>query len=469
MNLIINLWQKYIIDNGITEKTPDIQKRKTHILNHIAIWSFIIITIYAINNFSKGNYELFQINLAIIFIALITFVINYQQKYFYAQLFFCIGSTVSLATLATLAGETRGTQYILFPASLLPLLFFESNRLNIPLFILNIICFFLSQWLFPYMPTITNHNAVSIYYINLSFVFILMFMVVKSFQEEYLKYLRLAEQRTNELMTKNKDLEKVNDDITQQKYQIEQSINAAQMIQNAIIPEEKILKNHFQDYFIINQPKSIVSGDFWWIHHNQNQTLLIVADCTGHGVPGAFMTLIANKFLENIILQKNITEPTQILEALHEETKKTFTQVETYNNIGLDLAVLRFEKGNDSTKVDFAGAKRPFLYAEAPTWELKEIEGERRSIGGGQNEEKPFVSHHFSLPIGSICYLFTDGYADQNDEKRKKIGKQKLYQFLQNHLHETFSTQKSYLEQYLALQMTNTIQRDDILFVGLQL
>jgi serine phosphatase RsbU (regulator of sigma subunit) len=296
-------------------------------------------------------------------------------------------------------------------------------------------------------------------------------------QEEILTQRDFIEQKNRELETFNQKLQtsenqikQQNRTLSEQNRQMNSSLSAAQTIQKAIMPYQEKLDSLLKDYFVIYQPKDVVSGDFFWLNKIEQQTILITADCTGHGVPGAFMTLIGNTLLDKIIRVWQITQPAQILNRLHEEIGIVLRQAETGNNNGMDIAVICIENIDaQNFKVSYSGAKLPLYYIAKAEEEIQQLNATRKGIGGVQNETVLFENHIVNLPKGSLIYMGSDGYIDQNNEKRKRLGEKRFKQILSESKHLPLAQQKQKLEDELAIQMKNTAQRDDILVVGFKL
>jgi len=251
---------------------------------------------------------------------------------------------------------------------------------------------------------------------------------------------------------------------------IQKSIQSAVTIQEAILPYRQKLDELLKDYFIIYRPKDKVSGDFYWLNKIENKTILIAADCTGHGVPGAFMTMIGNTLLDKIIRVWHITSPEEILERLHTEIQIVLRQDETNSVNGMDAVIIALETASpQEIKVTFAGAKNPLYYLSVHEDEIAEIPGARKSIGGIQDPSKRFKNHVVHLPPQSMLYLGSDGLQDQNDHRRKKFGKKRLVQLLNQIAPLPLDQQRQIIEANLSKQMQDTMQRDDILWIGLRL
>ncbi len=263
-------------------------------------------------------------------------------------------------------------------------------------------------------------------------------------------------------------LKKSEESIKEKNDQIHKSITAAQTIQQAILPYHKNVEKALGEHFILYKPKDVVSGDFYWVKNVQGKVFLIAADCTGHGVPGAFMSMIGKALIDKVILIKDLREPADILHQLHEEIKMSLRQEETGNNNGMDLVILRLEKTDDGANVVFAGAKNSLYYIEAGTSDLKCLKGDRRSIGGYQNEDILFTNQEVTLPKGSLIYMGSDGFVDQNNVKRRSFGNKRLTKVLEENQEKPLPQQQEALEAALNAHMEGTTQRDDILFVGMK-
>ena len=212
--------------------------------------------------------------------------------------------------------------------------------------------------------------------------------------------------------------------------QITDSINYSKRIQNAILPSIEMMKGHLKDFFLFYSPKDIVSGDFYWFSHHENKIFFITADCTGHGVPGALMSMIGNTLLNEIINQKNITEPGEILQhlnigvmnALHQEGNDLLTQDD-----GLDISICCMDvKRKDILK--YAAANHSVFIKNKNT--VTELKGDIYSIGGGMsNAEKHFTTNEYKIDGDCYVIMSTDGFYDQ-------FGGEKDSKFLIKHFEE---------------------------------
>lgn len=262
---------------------------------------------------------------------------------------------------------------------------------------------------------------------------------------------------------------KFEQEINQKNKDITESIMYAKQIQEAVLPrQEKLLKTK-PDSFILNLPKDIVSGDFYWFTTVENILFVAAADCTGHGVPGALMSMIGNEFLYQITYQMNIHEPKLVLEDLDKRIKQSLRQVgdEKEAKDGMDIAFCAINLDNNLLK--YAGAHRPVLIIRA-NGDFIECEPEKITIGGFMKLEKEFKSHAVQLQKGDCIYLFTDGYLDQfGGPKEKKFFmkgfKELLLRICQLPMHE----QKISLEKTFLQWKGSQKQTDDVLVMGVRI
>jgi serine phosphatase RsbU (regulator of sigma subunit) len=266
-------------------------------------------------------------------------------------------------------------------------------------------------------------------------------------------------------------IEKQRKELEIQHDKISSSIKSAYVIQQAILPYQEKMTELLHHYFILYKPKDIVSGDFWWLNNIDSKIFLATIDCTGHGVAGAFMTMIGNTLLDKIVRLRNIHNPAEILEVLHEEIQIVLRQKENKNNNGMDMSIVCLEHTSPTeTRLTFAGAKHSIYYIEAGKEnEIFELKGTRKAIGGQQNEETHFENKIITLSKGSWVYTGSDGLPDQNNTKRKRFGEQRIKEILIAQHTQPAPIQKEALEQALEAHMSETEQRDDILWIGFEI
>jgi tetratricopeptide (TPR) repeat protein len=346
-------------------------------------------------------------------------------------------------------------------------------------------------------------------------------------KQEVNKLLQSSNQEINaqkaEIQETNEELKQINEEfkitldvLAKQKAEIERknenitsSINYARRIQNAVLPLKEYMQNSFgeNNFFVLYQPRDIVSGDFYWLHDTENhyqlgnsqahtglenpltsQVIFAVADCTGHGIPGAFMSMIGNELLNQIVTTNKITSPDLILQDLHKGVRYALQQKVTESQDGMDISIVTITKRqakNGAEKPQFetlayAGAMNALYFFEPKNTNLIEIKATKNSVGGGIHaQNKDFVLHTVDLfePETNtfkeiVCYLFTDGFQDQfGGEKSKKFMSRNFKDLLQNIHQKAMPTQQTLLETTLHdwIKIAEEHQTDDITVVGLRL
>lgn len=250
---------------------------------------------------------------------------------------------------------------------------------------------------------------------------------------------------------------------------ITDSIRYALTIQQAVLPTSEEMNRLFDEYFVIFKPKDIVSGDFYWTVNYKGKTFVAVIDCTGHGVPGGFMSMIGNALLNEIVTIERIFSPAAILERLHKDVRAALQQEKAKNDDGMDISIFCLDKTEEGNKITFAGAKQSMYYTE--NHNIYKIGGNRMSIGGRRNKKRTetFTEKTIVLPNQSMIYLMSDGFADQSDLQGKKIGSIKIIEQLSKISQLSADKQKEKLDTLLEQHQRSAPQRDDITLLGIRL
>jgi serine phosphatase RsbU (regulator of sigma subunit) len=257
------------------------------------------------------------------------------------------------------------------------------------------------------------------------------------------------------------------EEIERQQRELQDSLRYAGSIQSALLPDEKFIRKLFPESFIFFQPRDIVSGDFYWIYKKRNVAVLVAADCTGHGVPGAFMSILGISFL-NEIISNGIPKANIIMNKLRENIMKTLHQSgdvsKHKDGIDLALVIIDFEK----KELQFSGAFNPMYLIR--NGNLIEFRGDKMPIGIAPTVEKSFTNKRLKIREGDILYIFSDGYADQfggAKEKKFRYGPFKDL-LLKIHRHP-MDKQKHLLEHKFLVWKGGLEQVDDILIIGLKI
>jgi len=255
-----------------------------------------------------------------------------------------------------------------------------------------------------------------------------------------------------------------------QKKEIVSSINYAKRIQQAKLPKKEEIYSSFPNSFILFKPKDIVSGDFYFFYRKEKSVFIASADCTGHGVPGAFMSMIGSEILRDAVSQSS--DNSKILSQLNKGIKTSLRQSEsdesTSTRDGMDIAICSVDIENRIVK--YAGSNRPLWIIRNGQTVVEEIKATKKAIGGTTEDSQQFDSHEIKLQQGDTFYIFTDGYADQfSGQNGKKIMTSKLKDILLDIQHKTMQEQEKHLDHFLENWKAGTEQVDDILVIGVRL
>lgn len=277
--------------------------------------------------------------------------------------------------------------------------------------------------------------------------------------------LKLAEE---EIEAQRDEIEAQRDHIAESQSEIQSSIIYAQRIQKAMMPPLKIIENNFSDYFLINMPRDIVSGDFYWCAQIENFIIFAVADCTGHGVPGALMSMLGLAYLNEIVSSYNVFQANAILNQLREKVKKSFhkNDAETLATDGMDIALCMYDI--NTKKLQFSGANNALYIVRGN--ELFEFLPDKMPIGVAVNDYDSFSNIEFQLLENDIVYLFSDGFADQfGGAKDKKFMLWRFKKMLTSMNNIALHEQKELLIEEHHKWRGKTLQVDDILIMGIKI
>jgi serine phosphatase RsbU (regulator of sigma subunit) len=300
----------------------------------------------------------------------------------------------------------------------------------------------------------------AIAFIFTSFLVILVIRIRERAQKKVKQYLE------DELQERTREVVKQKEEIEMQNREITDSINYALRIQEGLLPPVKRLQEKFQGAFIFFRPRDIVSGDFFWFDQvSNNKIIMVCADSTGHGVPGAFMSMIGSALIQEIVNRKEITRPSEILTTLDKEISSTLNQDvgDSTTSDGMDMVVCEFDISTRLLR--FASALRPVIIVM--DGEQYYIRGNKNSVGGEKLANKYFDDQEYYLKKGDIVYLFSDGYPDQfggpDGKKLKIVRLKRLIEDIKDH---PIEEQHKLVEEYFDTWKGDQEQVDDVLFMG---
>lgn len=306
-----------------------------------------------------------------------------------------------------------------------------------------------------------------IFIIGMGFVVIVALFILRSYQQKK-KHNTVLEHR-------NEEIRKQNEEIKAKNHKINQSINYAKNIQGALLPDKERFDKLFKDSFIFFSPRDVVSGDFYWFNEikikSNNYKVVAAVDCTGHGVPGAFMSMLGISFLDEIVLDKGVVEPNEILENMHNMVKTSLKQDVSGNTDGMDMTICIIDE--QKKELNFAGAVNPLVYIQ--NGEIAVLKGDFFGIGGQMKSasgvDRMYKNQTLDISKPTTCYIFSDGFSDQfgGEDGRKYFAKN-----FRNLLLSIY--EKPMIEQHNILQ--NTLEEwhgtkngrvDDVLVMGFRI
>lgn len=303
---------------------------------------------------------------------------------------------------------------------------------------------------------LSNNSAQKLKKIEFEF----QFKSIKNEAEETKAKNKLLTKAFNQIETQRNEIELKNLSITD-------SIRYAKRIQNSILPSAEKMQDFLPNSFVLYQPKDIVSGDFYWVNKIKDELIFSVIDCTGHGVPGAFVSLIAYNALNKVCVEQELTNPAKILEAIDQIMIRSFSNTETAVRDGMDMGVCSWN--TKTNQLQFAGAYHSLFIFKGT--ELEEIKGNRESIGYSIFKNKaPFSNHIMTIDSETTVYLSSDGFPDQfGGEKGKKLKWSGFRKQLSLVANDTLELQKDTLFSFFNAWKGDLEQLDDVCVMGVKL
>jgi len=465
---------------GIDDKLSNTKKKTVRLLNGVSL-IFIsgVLLILLLSFFMKlvmpelDNMLLVIItDVSAILLISLSFIFNYKRKYFLSKLNFLIVFSSIVVIYSIIFGKDYLMEYYLLVLMLLPLLLFEHKKTIFFISSLIFALFIAIQLSYSHFTPILKVPDIAVSP-NIVLTFVFVFVIVNYFNNE--------NTRNEEIIANEKE------QVEQKNSKITDSINYAKRIQQAVFPSVDFLNKNFTDSFIFFRPRGIVSGDFYWTTKRGNKIIIAVADCTGHGVPGAFMSLLGISFLNEVVLRAENNTAGEILNFMRQKIKTTLKQTGKNNEQkdGMDMALCIVDTENQ--KLEYAGAYNPLyitrkqdkltscknlanykLFKQNNT-ALIEIKADKQPLAI-HVKEKPFTTHQIDIQKNDKLYLFSDGYADQfNGKNGKKFMARNFKKTLIAIYDNPMNEQLDILNKTLDNWQNGSEQIDDILIVGIQI
>ncbi|NPA45571.1 MAG: tetratricopeptide repeat protein [Chlorobi bacterium] len=323
-------------------------------------------------------------------------------------------------------------------------------------------------------------NIILISSIILSLLFLFVFFYFQKRKSNLALQAKNAEisQKNEEIQVQKNNIEHLLEEMTEAHESIKKSIDYAGFIQSAMINKTPKLSEIFPESFILYKPKDAVGGDFYWYSKVGNKVVVAAVDCTGHGVPGAFLTVLGNNLLNQIVTVSKITKPGDILYKMHEGVMSALNQKDSNNKDGMDMALCTVDL--EENKLYFAGANNPLVMIQDD--ELRVIKGNKYGIGGfssmifgkylemlPEKKTEMYTTHKFDIRKDMSVYLFSDGFQDQMGGKNnRKLKSVRFYELLKLNHKLKASEQKKQLESFFENWKGDNEQVDDVVIVGIK-
>jgi serine phosphatase RsbU (regulator of sigma subunit) len=456
-----------IIDFG---KSPELTAREERLLKlsnvtFIVILCFILANLFSFLSF--GNKK--DIHLIIVFafhfvLISASLILNLKKKYLIAKINFSIVAIIFVSYYSIAYGK-EGFNYLFIPMIIFLIfnLFEAKEKL-----IMWILILFASLTYF--VALYANYNRIE-YYINIEKSFRLMQGIVSLIGYLSLTIMfgfynfKLTIKTENKLLAEKVAIDAQKIIIENAHKEITDSINYAKRLQHAIFPPTDFITTNFPESFILYKPKDIVAGDFYWAEKIEDLFFITAADCTGHGVPGAMVSVVCSIALNRTVNEFGVTDTGKILDKTRELVIDTFTKSNTEVKDGMDISLLCIDKQNQ--KIFWSGANNPLWYIHDN--ELKEIKADKQPIGKTDNP-KPFTTHQLKYKENTTFYLFTDGLADQfGGPKGKKFKYKQFGELLIEINNKAMQEQSTIINEKFETWKNELEQVDDVCVIGIKI
>lgn len=456
----INL--KCIINVGVSKTNSDELNRKIRLNNIILIFLTTTFLIYLPVLFYFELHSLVIINLLMLATCGLSFFIQAKKKHLLGFTILALSMLILMSKITITFGLISNVHLFLMCSCMATMALFDTKKkLRITLLSLYLITFFGLLLFVPYKTELTLLSEqigylMKLYgYVNLLILFIFIIIFVSTFVKQSSNFRK-------KMLKQNAILEHKN-------LQITDSLKYAKHIQNAILPSLTSVKELLEESFILFQPKDIVAGDFYWMHKTQDdQILFAAADSTGHGVPGAMVSVVCTNALNQAVNEFGLTDPGKILDKVRELVISSFQQGDGgYVTDGMDISLCLINK--NTRVIHWAGANNPLWIIREKSENLEIIKADKQSVSK-TDDPKPFTTHKVELNPGDCFYFFTDGYADQfGGVAAKKYMQKRIKKLLLSIYKKSMDTQKRLISDNILHWMGNLEQVDDICFIGVKL
>ncbi len=454
--MIARIWQS-IGDIGKDHcKTPH-DTKSVRFLNYICVVGSVLILLYSLQSYAQFNFKygrLFLLELS--FVPVLSSLLLFTSRGWF-NVAKSLGIILNLAYLFLLYISIEifiGGPYMILITAVLPIIIFQSKWVYSSFFLLHIMVFFITNEYIrnnPPILSIPESELKSVYVSSIIIMFLLLFFSIQ--------YFLSANQFYEKLLQKSKTV------IEDKQKEILDSISYAKRLQQAILPPTEFITKNFSESFILYKPKDIVAGDFYWAEQAGNLFFIAAADCTGHGVPGAMVSVVCSNALNRTVKEFGLTDTGKILNKTRELVIETFEKSNEEVKDGMDVSLLCIDKQNQ--KVFWSGANNPLWFVH--NGQLTEITADKQPVGKSF-DVKPFTTKEIEYKTGTTFYLFTDGLPDQFGGPKGKKFKYKQFEELLISINNQGSQQQAdTINQKFEEWKGTHEQVDDVCVIGIKI
>lgn len=442
----------FISNVGYSQALSHEEARRIKLLSRINSITFLVLLLYVLVDLIINVHTFIPFIATTIGFLAINLFLLYKKVYAPAKHFSGVTIALCISFFTLFTGNTFSEAFFI-PLAGMPLIIFKERRTAVGyLFVILvlIVALKLNQGSFVPFIKITAEQQMLFTILNITSAAIMTWFLVfyfKAANEEYENMLK-----------------KMNEEVNEKNKEITDSIRYAKHIQNGILPSANIIYACLPQSFIFYKPKDIVAGDFYWLEQKNEYVIFAACDCTGHGVPGAMVSVICSNALNRAVKEFGLLQPGHILTKVRELVVETFEKSENEVKDGMDVSLCVWNK--NTNEILWAGANNPLWYIQNK--EFKEIHPNKQPIGKIDNPT-PFTTYTIQFNKGDCIYVFSDGYADQfGGEKGKKFKYKHLQELLTANSHKNLEEQKTILSETFDNWKGSLDQIDDVLVIGVR-
>ena len=453
--------------------------REIILINRLVVITLVIMFLYLPLEIGFNGFALVPEIFVELSIFGLTLFFNHKRWFKFSRLYFFFSCILSILPMMYLVPVGAGNEFLLLPIMLVPAILFHNRWLGFSLFLLVVVIFFVvintREMVHPIIE-VTAEEIAFFRNIYLGMVFFIAFIIVFYFRTIVNAFEKINNEKNELLKHNNEEITAKKIEIETQHEEIKASINYAKRIQNAILPSNSLIQKNLPDSFVFYKPKDIVAGDFYWMHLlpqpngwevDGDVVLFAVADCTGHGVPGAIVSVVCNNALNQSVKEFGITQPNLILNKTRELVIETFSESTENVQDGMDIALCSLNV--KTHQLQYAGANNPIWIIRSDTNEVEEIKATKEPIGNSQ-VMNDFTNHAIQLQKNDTIYIFSDGYADQfGGERGKKFKYKPFMELLLSMVNEPLDKQKELLNNHFEQWKGDLEQVDDVCIIGVRI